>query len=295
MKSTAQSFSERAPRLSRDTIVNAFSVDVEDYFQVAAFDDRVARSQWDDFPPRVEANTQRLLELFGQCQVKVTLFVLGWVAERFPELIREIHREGHELAIHGYDHRSVTDLSPTEFRQQIRSTKRLVEDLSGAEVVGFRAPNYSIVNETLWALDILLEEGFRYDSSIFPIHHDRYGIPSGPRFSFVARRGDGRELVEFPVSTVRVAGVNLPFVGGGYLRHFPMWFVRWGLRRINLKEDQPAVVYIHPWEIDADQPRIPAKLSVRIRHYRNLDKAEDRLRSLFGEFQFTTIRRVLGL
>lgn len=284
----------RAPSFEADQ-VNAFSVDVEDYYQVAAFERVVPRHRWEEYEPRVVDNTRRLLDLFDKHGVQATFFVLGWVAERRPQLVREVHRAGHEVASHGYDHRRVTEQTPDEFRDDVRRTKHLLEDLSGAEVIGYRAPNYSIVERTLWALDIVLEEGHGYDSSIFPILHDRYGIPGAQRFPWLARTQDGASLYEFPISTIRVAGVSLPFVGGGYLRHFPWRFVRWGMRRLNLREHQPAMVYIHPWEIDPEQPRQPAGMLNSIRHYRNLARTEERLGRLFREFRFTTARSVLGL
>ncbi|HYH44172.1 MAG TPA: XrtA system polysaccharide deacetylase, partial [Thermoanaerobaculia bacterium] len=227
--------------------------------------------------------------------VKGTFFVLGWVAERWPGLVRDIKAGGHELGTHGHDHRRVTTLTPAQFREDLRRSKKLIEDASGAEVIGYRAPNYSIVRETLWAMDVLIEEGFRYDSSIFPIRHDRYGIPDFPRFPRRVRGSNGTALHEFPISTVRLAGMNLPFVGGGYLRHFPFGFVRWGMRRLNGGEQRPAIVYIHPWELDPDQPRQKAGWLTKIRHYRNLSATEGRLARLFTDYRFTTVREVLGL
>lgn len=280
------------------SIVNAFSVDVEDYFQVSLFESAVDRRQWDSMESRVETNTDRLLELFDTSRVKATFFLLGWIAERNPELVRRIHGQGHELAVHGYDHTLVTNQSPDQFREDVRRSKGIVEDLAGYSVIGYRAPSYSIVEETRWALEILSEEGFRYDSSIFPIHHDRYGIPDSPRYPwliFNGNEGSQPPMWEFPISTVRIFGTNLPFVGGGYLRQFPMAFVRWGMRRVNRKESQPVMIYIHPWEIDPDQPRQAVGTLTRLRHYRNLDKAEERLLGLFEEFRFTTVREVLGL
>jgi polysaccharide deacetylase family protein (PEP-CTERM system associated) len=276
-------------------LLNAFSVDVEDYFQVGLFEDAVPRETWDRMEPRVERNTRRLLDLCDQHQVKGTFFVLGWVAERWPQLVRDIRDAGHELATHGQDHRRVTTLTPREFRADVRRSKQTIEDVSGVEVIGYRAPNYSIVRETLWAVDVLVEEGFRYDSSIFPIRHDRYGIPDFPRFPRPFSGRDGKGLHEVPISTVRLAGMNLPFVGGGYLRHFPFAFTRWGMQRLNGFERRPAILYIHPWEIDPDQPRQPVRWIKRLRHYRNLHRTEERLVRLFSDYSFTTIREVLGL
>jgi polysaccharide deacetylase family protein (PEP-CTERM system associated) len=276
-------------------VLNAFSVDVEDYFQVGAFEKAIPRDAWDRLEPRVERNTRRLLDLCSRHEVTGTFFVLGWVAERWPQLVRDIRAAGHELGTHGQDHRRVTTLTPREFREDVRRSKRTIEDAAGVEVIGYRAPSYSIVRETLWAMDVLAEEGFRYDSSIFPIHHDRYGIPDFPRFPRPVRGHNGTALHEFPISTVRLAGINLPFVGGGYLRHFPLSFIRWGMRRLNDVERRPAILYVHPWEIDPEQPRQDVRLLTRLRHYRNLERTEERLARLFSEYSFTTIREVLGL
>lgn len=277
-------------------VVNAFSIDVEDYFQVAAFDDVISRREWDGFEPRVEENCRWLLQFLEEHEVKATFFVLGWVAERWPDLVREIPLRGHELASHGYDHRRVTTQTPSEFREDVAKTKRILEDLAGVEVLGYRAPTYSIVRETLWALDVILEEGYSYDSSIFPIHHDLYGIPGAQRFPWVVReRGDSR-LWEFPISTGRLFGVNFPFIGGGYTRLLPWHFVRWGMRRLNFGERRPAMVYLHPWEVDPEQPRQKAARRMsRLRHYRNLALTKKRLHKLAEEFRFTTVREVLEL
>ena len=274
---------------------NAFSVDVEDYFQVGAFERVLSREEWDSYEPRVERNTLMLAEVLERFQIKGTFFFLGWVAERWPNVVKELHAAGHEIGVHGFDHRRVTTQTPEEFRHDVRRTKTEIESLIGEEVLGYRAPNYSVVQETLWALDILVEEGFCYDSSIFPIAHDRYGIRKAPRFPWVVRESNGNRLLEFPISTVQLAGVRLPFVGGGYLRQFPFWFARWGMRRVNRIDRKPVVVYIHPWEIDPDQPRVPVGVLTRLRHYRNLSKTQVRLERLFEEFRFSTIRDVLGL
>ena len=283
------------PRQDSDGIVNALSVDVEDYFHVGAFESVIARDRWDSFESRVETNTHRLLELFSAADVKATMFVLGWVAERFPGLVRDMQSAGHELAIHGYDHRRLTTLTVDEFKSDIRRSRALVEDISGTEVVGYRAPNYSMVRNTLWASEILLEEGFLYDSSIFPTFRGRTGIPNAPRHPWVIQQKDGRRLHEFPVSTVRILGVNVPFVGGAYLRQLPLSYIEWGMRRVNRRERLPAMVYVHPWEIDPEQPVQPVSMLTRIRHYRNLDETYGRLTRLFRDFQFTTVRRVLGV
>lgn len=284
-----------SPQLASGQPLNAFSVDVEDYFQVEAFAGIVHRSEWEQFEPRVELNTQRLLELLDRYDVKATFFVLGWVAERYPQLVRDVAAQGHEVSAHGYDHRPITEQTRDEFRDDVRRSKRVLEDIVGVEVPGYRAPTYSIVRDTLWALDVLQEEGYRYDSSIFPILHDRYGIPTANRFPAKVQTVEGATLLEFPISTVRVLGANLPFVGGGYLRHYPLRFILWGMRRVNIIERQPVMLYVHPWEIDPGQPSFSASPLTRFRHYRNLDKTEGRLDVLLDRFHFTTVRKVLGL
>lgn len=276
-------------------MLNAFSVDVEDYFQVGAFESHIARDDWERFEPRVVRNTQRLLELCARHRVRGTFFVLGWVAERWPELLREIHGAGHELASHGHDHRRVTQFTRDQFREDLRRARSAVEDAVGVAVVGYRAPNYSIARQSLWALDVLLEEGFSYDSSIFPTRHRRHGLPGVPRSPWAVRGSGRRALVEFPISTVAVAGMRLPFVGGAYLRHFPFWYIVWGMRRLNRREGLPALIYTHPWEVDPAQPRQQVGRLTRLRHYRNLDQTELRLERLFREFQFTTVREVLAV
>ena len=269
-------------------VLNAMTVDVEDYFQVSAFDGVVRRDQWAAMPSRVVTNTRRLLELFDKHSVQGTFFILGWVAERFPALVREIAARGHELASHGYGHRLVYELTPDEFRSDVRLAKALVEDAGGQRVRGYRAPSFSITDRSLWALDVLLEEGYSYDASIFPVRHDRYGIPDAPRHRHEIRRVGGM-LLEAPGSTVRLGGVNLPVAGGGYFRLLPYRWTRWGIARLNVVERQPAIFYLHPWEIDPEQPRLSAGLLSRFRHYRNLHKTEPRLRRLLQDFRFTSI------
>jgi polysaccharide deacetylase family protein (PEP-CTERM system associated) len=274
-------------------VVNAMTIDVEDYFQVSAFDDVVSRTAWDGFESRVCRNTERILELFAEADVRGTFFVLAWVAERFPGLVRTIASLGHEIASHGYGHRLVYDLTPEEFRRDVSRAKRTLEDMTGTPVVGFRAPSYSITGRSAWALDVLVEEGYVYDASIFPIRHDRYGMPSAPRHPHLLRRPRG-PLVEAPPSTVRWMGQNFPVAGGGYFRHLPAEWTRWGISRINRAEGCPAVFYLHPWEIDPEQPRIPTRLLTRLRHYRNLHKTEARLRRLLRDFSFGPLLSVLS-
>ena len=273
-------------------IVNAMSVDVEDYFQVSAFDEVVPRSSWDRHESRVCANTDRLLALFADTGVRSTFFVLGWVAERFPHLIRRIAEGGHEVASHGFGHRLVYELTPAEFREDVRRSKSVLEAVVGAPVCGYRAPSYSVVKRSLWALDVLIEEGFTYDASIFPIHHDRYGIPDAPRHAHVMTTRAG-SIVEAPGSTVRIGRMNLPIAGGGYFRILPYALTKWGIGRLNAVERRPAIFYMHPWEIDPGQPRINVGSVSRLRHYRNLHKTEARLRALLRDFKFSTINDVV--
>lgn len=277
---------------SGDSIVNAMTIDVEDYFQVSAFDGVVSRDQWDGFPSRVVANTERLLAIFAERRVKATFFILGWVAERFPAVVKAIADAGHEAASHGYGHRLVYDQTPDAFREDVRRSKNLIEDLAGQRVFGYRAPSYSITKQSLWALDVLVEEGYGYDASIFPIRHDRYGIPDAPRHPHSLSRAAG-VLTEVPPSTVRLGSMNLPVAGGGYFRLLPYGWTRWGIARINSTEKLPAIFYLHPWEIDPAQPRLEAGTLSRFRHYRNLDKTEGRLKRLLGDFRFGRLKDVV--
>ena len=273
-------------------VLNAMTVDVEDYFHVSAFDGVLPRSQWDSIESRVVANTERILDIFEDMDVRATFFVLGWVAERYPGLVRRIAAAGHELASHGYAHRLVYDLTPAMFREDIRRSKALMEHAASAPVRGYRAPSYSVTPRSLWALDILIEEGFTYDASIFPIHHDRYGIPLSPRHPYRINR-DGGDIVEAPASTVRWGPFNFPVAGGGYFRILPYGWTRWGISRINCDERRAAIFYIHPWEVDPDQPRLSGSFISRFRHYRNLDKTEARLRQMLTEFRFGPMTSIL--
>ena len=274
-------------------VVNAMTVDVEEHFQVSAFDRVIPRAAWESFESRVERNTHRLLDLFDEFGVRATFFVLGWVARQRPGLVREIDRRGHEIASHGYGHCLVYQLSAAEFGEDVRRAKALLEDASGRRVVGYRAPSYSITPRSLWALDVLAQAGYEYDSSIFPIRHDRYGFPGAPRFPYRVS-GRPRTIVEIPPSTVHVGGLTLPAAGGGYFRLLPYAWTRWSLSRINTLEGRPGVFYLHPWEIDPDQPRIRAGLIGRVRHYTNLHRTEARLRRLLGEFRFAPINRLIS-
>lgn len=270
------------------------TVDLEDYFQVSAFEDVISRGEWDNQEQRIHANTDRLLATFDEAGVSATFFVLGWVAEKFPELVGRIHNAGHEIACHGFSHRLVFNQTISEFRQETVRTKSFLEDLTGCSVDGYRAASYSITKRSLWALDILVEAGFRYDSSIFPVHHDRYGIPNAPRHIFQFVTSSGKPLIEFPLSTAQVAGMRMPVAGGGYFRLFPYWLTRYGLRKIANTEKRAFIFYLHPWEIDVDQPRISAGLLSRFRHYTNLSRCESRLRRLLGDFEFSSAREVIA-
>jgi polysaccharide deacetylase family protein (PEP-CTERM system associated) len=271
---------------------NALTIDVEDYFQVSALEPSIPRSTWDSCEYRVEASTERLLEIFERARVKGTFFVLGWVAERSPQLVRRIAAAGHEVACHGYAHRRVYTQSVEEFRRETAATKMLLEDLCGTEVIGYRAASFSIVSRSLWALDVLLDLGFRYDSSVFPIRHDLYGIPDAERAPGLIAAPSGRGLAEFPMATARWLGQTVPVSGGGYFRILPYWLTRAGLRQVNAR-GLPFTFYLHPWEIDPDQPRAAARGFARFRHYTNLAGCEQRLVSLLRDFEFTRMVDVL--
>jgi polysaccharide deacetylase family protein (PEP-CTERM system associated) len=270
-------------------ICNALTVDVEDYFQVSALAPHISRSQWDSIACRVERNVEVILGLLTESGAKATFFTLGWIAERYPQLVQRIVAEGHELASHGYSHRRATEQSPEEFSQDIRSAKALLEDLSGVEVTGYRAPSFSVGENNLWAFDCIAEAGYRYSSSVYPIHHDHYGMPDAPRFPYRSRAG----LLEIPLTTVRFSKTNLPAGGGGYFRLLPYVLSRLLIRRVNEVDGQPAVFYLHPWELDPGQPRIDGtSLKTRFRHYLNLHRTAPRLRSLLGDFRWGRMDRV---
>ena len=272
-------------------IRNAMTIDVEDYFHVSAFASHIAREDWDRMPCRVERNVDAILALLDQHQARATYFMLGWVAERYPGLVRRIVAQGHELASHGYAHQRATGQSRPEFRQDITRAKALLEDISGIAVRGYRAPSFSISNDNLWALECLREAGYRYSSSVYPIRHDHYGMPGAPRFAF---RPEGeRGVLEIPVTTVRVFNRNLPAGGGGYFRLLPYSVSRWSLRRVNTVDRQPCIFYFHPWEIDPGQPRLRgAGARSKFRHYLNLHRTEGRLRRLLADFAWDSINRV---
>lgn len=271
---------------------NAMSVDVEDWFQVQAFAGVIPRSSWDTIPRRVEANTDRILAQFDHTGTIATFFTLGWIAERHPAMVRRIVDAGHELASHGYDHRLAHSFTPEAFAQDVGRAKRILEDVSGTPVIGYRAPTFSIGPRNPWAFDMLEREGYRYSSSVFPIRHDLYGVPDAPRVPY--RPGAGA-IWEFPMTTVRLGSRNLPCAGGGYFRLFPYTLFRAGLRRLNRAEQRPGIFYFHPWEVDPDQPRVPeASIMSRFRHTVNLGRMSARLDTLLSDFAWDRMDRVFA-
>lgn len=274
-------------------MINAFSIDVEDYFHVEALASAIDRKQWDGLEYRAEANTRRVLDILAQEGVRATFFVLGWVAKRSPQLVRDIHAAGHEVACHGLTHQTVYTQTPEVFRAETSEAKQRLEDTTGAPVLGYRAATYSITARSLWALDILEELGFSYDSSIFPIRHDLYGIPGSPRFAYRAAKGS---LLEVPITTVEYLGQRLPAGGGGYFRLLPYALFRAAVRRVNTRDQQSAVFYCHPWEIDPGQPRVAGvSAKSRFRHYTNLGRMESRLRRLLRDFRWGRMDEVFGV
>jgi polysaccharide deacetylase family protein (PEP-CTERM system associated) len=275
-------------------MINALTFDVEEYFHAEVFAGVVRPEEWPSLESRVVQTTERLLDVLAEGRTAATFFVLGWVAARHPHLVRAIHDRGHEVACHGYGHQMITRQSPTQFAEDVRRAKKTLEDVIGAAVIGYRAPTFSVVRETLWSLEVLVESGFRYDSSIFPIVHDRYGIPDAPRFPHRLTVAPGTEITEFPLSTVSRLGWRVPVAGGGYFRLFPYGITRWAIRDINEREGQPAMIYLHPWEIDPDQPRLPVGRMAHVRHSVNNRATIGRLRRMVREFQFAPARDVLA-
>lgn len=273
-------------------MLNALTIDVEEYFQVSLFEQAAPPAAWESYPRRAAESVRRLLDLLARKNTHATFFVLGWVARRERGLMREIAAGGHEIASHGYAHRRLHTLSPEDFRADLAAARDAIQDACGVRVEGFRAPSWSIDASTVWALDVLCEEGYRYDSSIFPVRSDRYGWPERPRFPHLLRREAG-SIVEVPPAATRALGTNVPVAGGGWLRHLPPALMHWGLHRMNAVEKIPAVVYLHPWEIDPAQPRVPAPALARLRHYRNLGEVFPRLSTLLDTFEFGTISRML--
>ena len=282
------------PLLSPPVPVNAFSIDVEDYFQVAALAAAIPRDTWPTREYRVEANTERILNLLAEKGVRGTFFILGWVAEKSPHLVKRIAAAGHEIACHGFSHQLIYTQSQSEFREETTRAKGFLENLLGQPVIGYRAASFSITRQSLWALDVLIDLGFEYDSSIFPIRHDRYGIPgASPDIGRISAPSQ-RTLVEFPMSAASFMGVQVPVSGGGYFRILPYWLTRMGLRQINGKAGRSFTFYLHPWEVDPGQPRVKVSAFSRFRHYTNLHRCESRLRQVLTDFSFSTMRDVLG-
>ena len=280
------------PAAQSSAITNALTIDVEDYFQVSAFAPYIKRSDWERTPCRIERNIDRILELLDQHQAKATFFTLGWLAQRYPRIVRDISAHGHEVASHGQAHLRASDQSPAEFDSDIRDAKHVLEDTAGAAVRGYRAPSFSIGHRNLWAFDHIAEAGYCYSSSVYPVQHDHYGWPAAPRFAFKVRPS----LLEIPVTTARVFGRNLPAGGGGYFRLAPYALSRWAIERVNRVDRRPAIFYFHPWEIDPQQPRVKgAGLKTRFRHYVNLSRTELKLRQLLSDFRWDRVDRIFDL
>jgi polysaccharide deacetylase family protein (PEP-CTERM system associated) len=274
------------------TAINALTIDVEDYFQVSAFEHDVDRTTWDQYESRVVANTHRILQLLRDRGVKATFFVLGWIAERFPKLVHDIHSEGHEVASHGYWHRLIYQQTRDEFREDIVRSREVLEGITGEPIVSYRAPSFSITKRSLWAIQILAEERFQIDSSIYPVYHDRYGIPdANPRIHSIET--EAGNIWEFPVAVHKLGPLNLPVSGGGYFRLYPL---RWSfhcLEKINKRQHRPFVFYLHPWELDPDQPRLPIRSrTARLRHYVNLRSTDRKFEALLDRFEFAPLRQV---
>ena len=269
---------------------NAFTIDVEDYFQVSAFAPQIARDDWDKFECRVERNVDRVLSMLDDADVNATFFTLGWIAERYPSMVRRIVSGGHELASHGYRHERASELDPQSFSEDIRRAKSILEDIGSIPVIGYRAPSFSITKENAtWAFAALSAEGYRYSSSVYPVRHDHYGIPDAPRFSYLAHEG----LLEVPPTTVSWMHRNRPASGGGYFRLMPYSLSRRLISRVNNLDGQAAVFYFHPWEIDTEQPRVPGiGMKTRFRHYVNIPRMESRLRTLLSDFKWGRMDKI---
>lgn len=274
--------------LPTKAIPNALTIDVEDYFQVSAMAPYIPRASWDGMPCRVERNVMRLLEMLERNGARATFFVLGWIAERYPALVRAIVRGGHELASHGYGHLRASEQTREEFADDVGRARCILEDIGGVAVRGYRAPSFSIGHGNLWAFDVLAEAGYTYSSSVYPVRHDHYGMPDAPRFPYRVASG----LLEIPVTTTQVFGRNLPAGGGGYFRLAPYALSRWAIQRVNAIDGRPAIFYLHPWEIDPEQPRVDGVgLKTRFRHYINLDRTESRLERLLADFTWDRVDR----
>jgi polysaccharide deacetylase family protein (PEP-CTERM system associated) len=268
--------------------VNAMTFDVEDYYHVEAFQSVIQRENWPGYERRVANSTLKILDILGRYGITATFFILGWVAEHTPGIVKEIQAAGHDIGSHGYAHQIIYHQTPEEFAHDVRRSLEIIEGITGEKVLGFRAPSFSVTKRSLWAIEILQSLGLAYDSSVFPIVHDLYGIPDAPRHPYEIADG----FWEFPMTTIRILGANFPVGGGGYLRLFPYWWTRWGIRRANSGGD-PAVVYLHPWELDPGHPKIKTSRINHLRHYTNLEKTEDRLIALCRDFRFTSLRGLL--
>ena len=281
--------------MADNRILNALTIDVEDWFHATNLEERISPEDWEGCEKRIVPNVFRILYLLAKFQTRATFFVLGWVAERLPDLILFIHDQGHEIASHGYAHCSIYNQSLEDFYDDIKKSKEILERITGQKILGYRALIYYITSDTTWAWRCLRDLGFEYDSSIFPVKHDRYGYFAAPRFPFhIPINNDGDKIIEFPLSTVRILGSNIPVAGGAYLRLFPYWFIKKGIKSIN-SQGKPAIIYFHPWEIDPSQPRQKIKRLARIRHYGNLILAESKLKRLLKDFHFGPVKEVLGI
>ncbi len=274
-------------------VVNALSIDVEDWYHVALFRHILTPDLWPFCESRIRLNIERILKLLSDFNVKATFFILGWIAEKSPEVIKIIDKEGHEISSHGYSHIEIYKQNFRQFRQEMRRCVSTLEDITGKKVLGFRAPSYSLTENLTWVWDVLLELGFKYDSSLFPVKHDTYGMIGAPRFPCKINHDEG-SLVEFPLATIRIFNSNIPIAGGGYLRLFPYFFINKGIRHVNLVEHEPVVIYFHPWEIDDHQPRVKTNIFRRMRHYGNINSNYQKIERLLNDFQFTTIKDTLG-
>ncbi|OED38092.1 polysaccharide deacetylase [Chromatiales bacterium (ex Bugula neritina AB1)] len=271
---------------------NAMTVDVEDYFQVSAFDPYISRQSWKNYEGRVESNTDRILQLFDQFDVQATFFTLGWVAQKYPAMVKRIVDQGHDLASHGWDHRRVTTLSRKEFSEDIAKAKVTLEDVSSTPITGYRAPSYSFTLQNDWAHDVLLEQGYHYSSSIAPIKHDLYGIPDAPRFAHICANGG---ILELPITTTRLHNKNYPCGGGGWFRLYPYAVSKWAINRVNARDNESVIFYFHPWEIDPEQPRVSGlNLTTRFRHYQNLASMEGKIARLLDDYKWRTIPEVFS-
>ena len=275
------------------TMTNALTFDIEEYFHAEAFARALRPDDWPGLASRVVDTTERLLDILDYADARATFFVLGWVAERYPALVQDIAARGHEIACHGYGHQMIQRQSRLEFAKDVQRAKTAVEDAAGAAVVGFRAPTFSVMRETLWSLEVLWEAGFLYDSSIFPIVHDRYGIPDAPRFPYRVPVMNGHGIAEFPLSTISILGRRLPIAGGGYFRLLPYTVTRRAIDHLNRREHQPAIVYLHPWELDVHQPKVRVGWITRFRHSVNTASTEGKLLRLLRDFRFAPVRDIL--